>query len=165
MSGPGQKQGIVGVCVVWGGAPPRLFDALRGQGLDVREAGGAADAVATIACAGPGRVVLVLVEPDANADLARALEVIESRWPRVEIWEFRSSLRARPRRALRAADAGRAVLGREEAAPARSSGRPDAHQGGRFPDVPSGAVGPSHLLTDAELAILLADEPRRGGGM
>ncbi|MBM4107255.1 MAG: hypothetical protein FJ255_00310 [Phycisphaerae bacterium] len=152
-----ERASNVGLCVVWAEPPPapgRLVSVLRGRGLDVREAGCAAEAVAFVAGSRERRILLVLVEPASIGGLARALEVIGRRWPRVEVSEVRMELRAR-----------RGVLG-----PAPGAGRAVAARAGggeavRFPDAPGGTVDPAHLLTDEELSILLADEPRAGGGM
>lgn len=148
-----------GVAVVWAepGPPgPHLVEALRREGLEVREACCAAEAVAGAALARQGRLVLVLVEPGTLHDTERALEVIRGRFPRVEVWESVTVLRAR-----RAPTSGR----EPGASDSSSGGGGGGVSGAGFSDAPGGAVEPSHLLTEEELAMLLGDEPVSGRDM
>lgn len=148
-----------GVAVVWaepGPAGPHLVEALQREGLEVREACCAAEAVAGAALAREGRLVLVLVEPGTLHDTERALEVIRERFPRVEVWESATVLRAR-----RAPRAGQ----RAEAPGLSSSGGGREGNGRGFSDAPVGRAEPSHLLTKEELAMLLGDEPVSGRDM
>ncbi len=157
MSAPERNQR--GVAVVWaepGPAGPHLSAALRHEGLEVREACCAAEAVAGAAVARGARTVLVLVEPGTLRERDRALQVIRTRFPSVEVWECATVLRALPMNRDQTPSTNEPC--KEDAAGAKRDRT-------RFSDVSPHADDPARLLTEAELAMLLDDEPGRGGRM
>lgn len=165
-------------CVAWctddSGLPPKLLAALARHNLSVEVCRDALSVSAALARRArvPGLTVLLLVEPDELAGAQRVLELTARRWPSVRCWEYRGVLGRRELSPAAPAPAPAPAPERQpapppvvitgvSAGPALRLTEPVMPMPGPEPvfSDPDGVAPPSHLLTDAELAMLLEPEP------
>jgi hypothetical protein len=168
------------------GPPARLLAALSKHGLNIEICENALTAAAALArrARAPGLTVLVLVEPEDLPDAQRLAAMVERRWSAVRCWEYRgvlgrraASAPARSNESLQPTPhQAEPLLAPEPVVPVRDRtalGGANLRLTGALPATPvsspikgevefsdvANTAPPRHLLTDAELDMLLAPEP------